>query len=123
MHIANDARAPVLRGRHGDFDAANGGGLPPVERADIGKSQSGDQVFHPLRNDGDRCFPGDPAGMADDLSQGRKVEVVHVGVREQHSVNGRQVLNANTGPAQAMHKNEPVGENRVNKEIEAAHLE
>jgi hypothetical protein len=61
--------------------------------------------------------------VADDLAEGRQVEVVHVGVRKQHGVNGRQVLNADAGLSQSMHKNEPVGENRVNKEIEAAHLE
>lgn len=123
MCVVEDSRTPVPAGRHGDIHAAEAGRLPPVERADFRESEPAEQVFDAQRHDGDRSFAGQPAGVANDFAQRREVEVVHVRVCEEHGVNGGQVLDADAGFAQAMDQDEPVGENRVDQEVEATQLQ
>src|SRR6185437_10475587 len=123
VRVVEDASSPMLRGRHGDFDASDFCGLPPVERANFGETERQDEVVNAVGNDGDGRPAGELPGLADDLPERGEVEVIHVGVGEQDSINGREIFDAHAGLAKAMDEDEPVGEDRVNDEIEAAELE
>lgn len=120
--VAEDAGAPVLRGCRDDFDTADVCGLPPVERADFRKAQLLYEVLNVFRHDDEGRLAGEFAGVADDFAQRWEVEMVHVGVREEHSVDGRKVLDAHAGAAHAMDEDEPVREDGIDEEVEAADL-
>jgi hypothetical protein len=51
------------------------------------------------------------------------MEVIKVGVREQHEVDGWQVLNAQPATFNAFQEKDPVGEVRVNKDVEIGELD
>jgi hypothetical protein len=49
--------------------------------------------------------------------------VVHVRVSEEDHIDGRQVLDADAGPAKTVDEHKPVGEDRVDQEVDSGKLQ
>ena len=123
MGVAEDARPPVTAGGHGYLQALHCGGLPPLESVDGGEAQSFDKVFDSARNDHLGGPSGETASGPDDSSQGGEVEVIHVGVSQQHEVDGRQFVDRDAGMALAAQHNQSFGEDGVDEDSAPGDLE
>ena len=66
---------------------------------------------------------GETAGGPDDSPQGREVEVIHVGVSQQHEVDWRQFVDCDAGTALAAQHNQSFGEDGVDKDFAPGDLE
>lgn len=123
VRIAQHARAPVLRGRRGDLDLADAGGLPPFERAYFGESELADEILYALRNDDQRRSSTAFARMADDAPKGWEIQMIHVCVRQQNRIDGRQVFDADAGTAEPMDENKPVREDGIDENVASVELQ
>ena len=61
--------------------------------------------------------------MAHELTEGRHVEVVHVRVGQQHSIDRWQVLNAQAGATGTAQQDEPRGKHRVHQQVATSDLQ
>ena len=112
--IAQNPRAPVLGRREGDFPALVGKAFPPLQLNDAPEAQIPGQIAHAPGHNRDfwRIQP----------AQGGAMEMIEVGVGEEHQINARQVLNLQPGAADALQQKQPVGEIGINQHIEVREL-
>ena len=87
------------------------------------KPRSSHQVLHPPGHHGDRRPASHLGVVGDDPAQGWPIEVIHMRVGKQHHVNGRQILDPDSRPAQAPQRDQPFGEDRVDQQLTAADLD
>src|SRR5580658_2956757 len=122
MGVFEEAGSPMLARGHGQLQTADRLGLPPLQDDYPGKTKILDQVFDSPGDDSD----GRPARhivvVSDNAAQRGPVEMIHMRVGEQHHVNGRQVLDLYTRPAQAAQGDKPFGEDGVDEHLAAANL-
>ncbi len=75
--------------------------LPPVEFDDLGEAEIGDQIGHMRRNDDRRRNAPRAQIVLHQRAQRRAMQVIEVGVRHQHQIDGRQIGDAQAGTTQA----------------------
>src|SRR5690349_5192098 len=88
MRVVEEARSPMPGGCMSDTDASGCvvqvERFPPVEREDTAEAEVADDVFNPLRHNGDGNRLPAPAHFACDGSERRAVQVIHVRVSDQN---------------------------------------
>jgi hypothetical protein len=90
---------------------------------DGGETQSFDEIFDSARDNNLRGPSGETAGGPDDSSQGREVEVIHVGVGEEDEVDRGELSDRDSGMALAAQENQSFGEDRVDENFAPGDLE
>src|SRR6185369_15418681 len=78
MHVPDDARAPVVRGRVSDGEFANLDLLPPVHLDHLFKAEIEDDVADILRDDDDRRTSGLALGGAGNGTQRWPMQMIKV---------------------------------------------
>ena len=91
VHLEARAGRPVLHGHAGQRDPALLAAVPPVELDDVGDAEIGEPRAQPERH-----VEARPVRLGQPLHRGL-VQVVVVIVRDQHDVDGRQILEAHAG--------------------------
>ena len=113
--VAQHPGAPVLARGQGHGPVVVRETLPPLQLDDAAEAQIVGQVSHAPGHDGNFGVR-QPA-------EGRFVEMVEVGMGQEHQVNGRQVLEAQAGAFEAFQQKEPVGEVGVNEHVQVRELD
>ncbi len=90
-----------------DLERSVGEALPVLHLMHFVEAQTMDQIAHVLRH-------GDGLG-AGDRSQRLPVQMVEVGMRHQHQIDGRQVVNLDAGMFDALDHLQPLGPVRVDQ--------
>jgi len=112
--VAQHARAPVLGRRQCHPPIAVGEALPPLQFDDALEAEVGGEVAHAPGHDADfrRGQPAESGAM----------KMIEVGVSQQDQINGGEVLDFETGAADAFEQEEPVGEIGINQDVQIGEL-
>ncbi len=128
--VSRNMRALPMLGRgRGDAERGGGGvgesgGVPPGERTDLLRSREiADEVCDVVGDDGDGCGKLAATHLAGYGAKGWAVEVVHVRVRQEHRVDGREIADEQTGAALAAQDDEASGEDWVDEQGTAGDLD
>ena len=87
------------RGHVSDGQVAMTIAVPPVQFHHVVKAQVGDQIENMMRNHDRGRHSVTAFGLLHDGAQRRPVQVIEVGVGDQHQVNRRQVAHLQTRAA------------------------
>ncbi len=123
MGVAKHACAPMFARGHGDPEIFEFKRLPPFEGMHFGKAGAGYEVLDAVRHDDLRGASGEPAGGANDAAQGGEIEVVHVGVRQQDEVDGRQFADQDACATLPAQEDEAFRKDGIDKDVAAVDLE
>jgi hypothetical protein len=123
MGVAKDTRAPVFAGGHSYLEVQDVELLPPREAVDVGEAEALDQVFDAAGDDDFRGVAGLPTRGTNDLAEGCHVEVIHVRVREEDEIDGRELCDQDAGAALATKQNQAFGKDGVHEDSAAVDLE
>jgi len=113
--IVEDACAPMAAGGEGDLPSVAAKGLPPLELDDAAEAEAASELAH---------APGHEAELGGgDAPQGAFMEMVEVGMGQQDQIDGRQIANGKSGALEAFEQEKPVGEDRVDEDVEVGELD
>ena len=92
VHITEHARSPVLRRSHRHREPRDTDLFPPLHRMHTRKSQPADQVLNPLWHHHHRRPPNQPLRSPDDPPERPYIQMIHMGMGQQHNIDRRQTL-------------------------------
>ena len=123
MGVLDDPRAPVSRRDVGDGQPEMAITVPPVQFDHVVKTKVGDQVEDVMRDHDRGRHSLQAFGLLHDGAQGRPVQMVEVGMGDQHQVNRRQITHLQPWPSNTFQDEEPTREVRVDDHILVTDLE
>jgi hypothetical protein len=97
--------------------------LPPIEFDNAAVSEIAYQITDVTRHYDHGPFAGAPAGEPRNCPQRGPMQMIEVGVRDQHSIDGWQVAQPQPWLPQAFQHEDPAGEVGVNQNVLARNLE
>src|SRR5579872_2125934 len=96
--------------------------VPPVQLDDVAKAKVSDQIKYMLgHDDGGRGAPK-LLGVLDQRSQRGPMQVVEVGMGNEHEIDWRQIADPHSGLAQSFQDKKPARKIRIDDDVLAAHL-
>src|SRR5215467_487382 len=115
MMIAQRASAPVFARGQSDFPIPMGKALPPLKFDHTGKPEVISQFADTPRHDAD-------IGVRQ-ATERRLVEMIEMGMGQQHQIDRGQVLDFQTGTLDSLQKEEPIGKVWIDQHVEIGKLE
>ena len=107
----------------GDGELAMAITVPPVQFDHVAKAQVGDQIHNVMRHYNSwRRGPPTPR-LLNDRTQRRPVQMIKMGMRDQHQVDGRKVSELHSRLAQTLQHKQPAREIGIDDDVLAAHLD
>src|ERR1700680_1510629 len=122
MGILDDPGAPMAGGHVGDGEFARAVAIPPVQFHHIAEAQVGDQIYNVMRHYDDRRRGTPAPRLLNDGAQRWPMQMVKVGMRNQHQVNGRKVAKLISRLEQALWQKQPARKMGIDSDILAADL-
>ena len=114
MLVAQSPRAPMFAGRQRDFPIVMREAFPPFQFDDAFEAEVEGQIADAPGHDADfRVGEAAERGL---------VEMIEVRVREEDEIDRRQVLDFQSGTLDAFQEEKPVGEVRVDQDIQVREL-
>ena len=124
MRILNDARAPMPRRHVRDRQPAMAIAVPPVQFDHIAKAQVGDQIHDVMRHHDRWAERARRAPrLLNDRAQRWPVQVVKVGMRDQHQVDRRKVAQSHSRLPQPFQHKQPARKIGIDNDVLAADLD
>src|SRR2546423_10768354 len=100
MRISDNPGAPMARRHVGNGQSAMAITIPPIEFDDIVETEVGHQIEDVVRYHNSRRSSATVSGVLNDGAQRWPVQMVEVGVRNQHQIDSWKIAQANSGLAQ-----------------------
>jgi len=121
--VMNHAGAPVTGRRLRNLQLARLKALPALQLNNLAEIDIADEILRVARKNDARRPPSSATRMPDNPPQRGAVQVIHVGVRDQHPIHRRQTRQLDAGTPQALDQHQPVREIRVDQQRLSAELE
>src|ERR1019366_357759 len=123
MHVAHNASTPMARRNVRNLHIAELKALPPIQLNDPSIAEVADQIADMPGHDDRRTFAGLAPGEPRNGAQRWPVQVVEVGVRNQHRVDCRQLPQLQPRTAQPLENEDPARKVGIDQNILSPDLE